>query len=303
MSENGRWDRSPMARGCDPVASRWEWVTRRACDVGALRRHVGLSEGAWAEVVAHGGIFVNSRRVVAGEVPAGAFVRVYHLRVAPVLPALDEGCVLFEGGGLVVIDKPAWWSTVPTRASARLCVEAALREPLGMPGLVAAHRLDKQTSGVLVLAADGRVAARVHDLFRRRAVEKTYLAVTAPPTPVRWTVQGRIVRVGQVKYSRYALVDGDGDHSHTEFERLAVEGGRALVRARPRTGRTHQIRVHLAHGRTPIVGDTVYGPPWRAGAPWSADRTQLHAERIRFAWDGRELEIRAPVPADFVMRP
>ncbi len=297
--------RSPAAERFDPIADRYEWVAARDCDVDDLRRHVGLGEADWARVLAHGGIFVDSRRATAGPVPRGAFVRVYRLRAEPDLPPLGDDLVLFEGGGVVAVAKPAWWSTVPTRASERLCLEAALRTRLGLPRLVAAHRLDKQTSGVLLVAADGKTAAKLHDQFRARAVDKTYVAVVSPPPRApRFTVRGAMVRVQQVQYSRWGLVDdGAGVESHSEFEVLRTAGPRAVVRARPLTGRTHQLRVHLAASGAPIVGDTIYGPPWRPEAPASAERTQLHADWIRFAVDGRPVEVRAPLPADFVLAP
>ena len=87
----------------------------------------------------------------------------------------------------------------------------------------------------------------------------------------------------------------------THFRVLERGAERALVECLPETGRTHQLRVHLAAGGTPIAGDDLYGPPWRAGAPTSASRVQLHAAslRARLAKRGPELEIRAPLPRDF----
>jgi 23S rRNA-/tRNA-specific pseudouridylate synthase len=78
-------------------------------------------------------------------------------------------------------------------------------------------------------------------------------------------------------------------------------GERALVECKPKTGRTHQLRVHLASGGTPICGDDLYGPRWREGAPTSASRVQLHAAtlRARLAKRGPEIELTAPPPADF----
>jgi 23S rRNA-/tRNA-specific pseudouridylate synthase len=293
--------RSPAAARFDPTARRAEWVVAEACPVDGLRLPLGLDDATWGRVLRHRGVFVDSKRAGPEDrVPAGAFVRVYWFREEPVPPPLPEG-VLLARGGLVAIDKPAWWSTVPTRASELLCLEAALRDRLGLPGLVAAHRLDKQTSGVLVFAEDGRIAARAHAQFRARAVEKSYLAVVAPPPAAeRFAVAGRVVRVPQVQYSRYGFVEDGSADSHTDFERLRVAGGYALVRARPLTGRTHQIRIHLAARGAPVAGDTVYGPPWRPGLP---ERTQLHAEHIRFPWDGGEFEAWAPVPPDFALRP
>jgi 23S rRNA-/tRNA-specific pseudouridylate synthase len=103
------------------------------------------------------------------------------------------------------------------------------------------------------------------------------------------------------RFELRAREGADTRPSLTQFRVVERGALRALVECLPQTGRTHQLRVHLAAGGTPIAGDDLYGPPYRAGSPSSAARVQLHAAslRARLAKRGPELEIRAPLPGDF----
>jgi 23S rRNA-/tRNA-specific pseudouridylate synthase len=141
--------------------------------------------------------------------------------------------------------------------------------------------------------------------LQEHRIERSYLAlVSPPPKEDEWTVTGAIGPAKLPPRFRFELrtrAERDTRPSETFFRVLKRSGERALVECLPKTGRTHQLRVHLAAGGTPICGDDLYGPPYREGAPTSASRVQLHAAtvRARLAKRGREIELFAPPPADF----
>jgi 23S rRNA pseudouridine1911/1915/1917 synthase len=161
------------------------------------------------------------------------------------------------------------------------------------------HRLDRETSGVTVLARTPRAAAALSEAFRTGAPEKTYLALCArAPAPP----EGRIDAPLAKDPARAGLrrVDPRGDAAATRYRTLCAGPRAALVEARPETGRTHQIRVHLAHVGAPLLGDARYGGPRRVGE-LSIPRVMLHARRLELAHPVTRapLAFEAPVPGDF----
>jgi len=254
----------------------------------------------------HGGVHVNGHPLASDAPPAsvaaGAWAVVYAFEREPEpLPQLPLR-VLHDGDGVVAVDKPPWLPMQRTRASARFSLEAALRAQLGDKSLVAAHRLDRQTSGVAVFArgASGAWASRA---FALRRAWKRYLAVVAPPLDRdELSVEGWIARAPDPARFRFALhaheVDG-ARYSATRFRVLARAAGRALVEAQPESGRTHQIRVHLAAAGAPVVGDDLYGAPYTPAAAASAERVLLHAARLEVErLDGSILCLEADAPDD-----
>jgi tRNA pseudouridine32 synthase/23S rRNA pseudouridine746 synthase len=196
-----------------------------------------------------------------------------------------------------------------TRASQILSLEHRLRERLACPALVAVHRLDRETSGAVLFARDAAAAARLGAAFAARAACKRYVAVVSPsPGRAAWRVRGFMSRTLHPARFRFALHETAAPGrrpSETLFRLRELRAGRALVEARPITGRTHQIRVHLAAGATPVAGDPIYGgdaDSGRAGAcaRQGGERMQLHAESILIpAAGGAAREIQAPWPRDF----
>lgn len=175
------------------------------------------------------------------------------------------------------------------------------------PGLV--HRLDKDTSGAMVIAKDNGTHEKLTDMFRDRLVHKTYLAlVLGPKIDERGIIEtGFARRTGDRK--QFTGRVSDGKAAVTEFETLLRGNLCALVAAHPRTGRTHQIRVHLSESGHPIVGDRVYGRAWpkRGSKPeWEVEaleiirRHALHAWRIEFTHPrtGLPVCVTAPLPTD-----
>jgi RluA family pseudouridine synthase len=237
------------------------------------------------------------------ELAAGSWIRLHAFAREPEPLALAEGALLHEDAELVAVAKPAWLPMQGTRASQRVSLEAALRARLGDPELRAVHRLDRQTSGVALFARGAQAARALGRLFAERRVAKRYLALVAPPPAEEaFEVEGAIARVAHPARPRFGLApEGRGRASHSRFRVLAAAGGRALVLAEPITGRSHQLRVHLAARGSPLVGDDLYGPPFAPGAASAAERVQLHAFRLALPPRGGRLALvlEAPLPADF----
>jgi 23S rRNA pseudouridine1911/1915/1917 synthase len=162
------------------------------------------------------------------------------------------------------------------------------------PGIV--HRLDKGTTGVILVAKDSKTQEMLSHLFKERSVKKTYRAIVeGNPKKEQWTVEGNIGR-HPVERKKMAVLKTGGRTAETSFKVLRALKGFTYLEAYPKTGRTHQIRVHLAHGGYPIVGDETYGKKAKAMAP----RPLLHAYRIEFIHPvkGIPVKIEALVPVD-----
>ena len=170
-----------------------------------------------------------------------------------------------------------------------VAVSAALR-----PGIV--HRLDRGTTGVILIAKESRTQELLSEMFKERQVKKTYRAIVEGiPKRTEWKSEGNIGR-HPVERKKMSVLKTGGRPAETEFKVLKTLRSFAYVEAYPKTGRTHQIRVHLAHAGHPIVGDEIY----RKKARKLADRPLLHAYRIEFNHPvtGERMKIEAPVPAD-----
>jgi 23S rRNA pseudouridine1911/1915/1917 synthase len=275
--------------------------------VAELARQLAGTPASAERALWHGGVHVNGRPLEEPRpVPAGARVVVYAFEREPEPAAFEPWRVLHDGDGVVAVDKPPWWTLGRTRASARLSLEATLRSQLGDETLVAAHRLDRQTSGV-ALFARGRAGAWAARAFAERAVTKRYVALAAPPPAEdAFVVVGWLGRAPDPARFRFALraeppaadvplrAAWRPRWSRTEFRVLRRDAGRAVVEARPETGRTHQIRVHLASAGAPVVGDDLYGDAS------NAERCLLHAASLTLPRPtGGLLHLEAPLPADF----
>lgn len=168
------------------------------------------------------------------------------------------------------------------------------------PGIV--HRLDKDTSGALVIAKTAKALRKLAKSFAERDVQKTYLAIVHGwPSPPVNVVNAPIMR--HPDHKRMAIArDGQGREAVTTWKliRKGVWDGRkvAVMEMHPHTGRTHQIRVHLSYKDYPIVGDKLYNRGRSSPAP----RQMLHARRISFPHPvtGERLEFEAPIPDDFL---
>lgn len=197
--------------------------------------------------------------------------------------------VLYEDADVVVIDKPAGMVVHAGAGHHEGTLVNALLHRFGhlsqmggdlRPGIV--HRLDKDTSGVLVVARNDKAHQALAEQFQSREVEKVYLAmVHGHPVPPQGTIAKRITR-DPVRRTRMTARLETGRTALTEYRTLEAIGQFSYLEVRIGTGRTHQIRVHLSTVGHPIVGDTLYGAPRQVKGVPPLDRFFLHAARLRF---------------------
>ncbi len=216
--------------------------------------------------------------------------------------------ILHEDADILVIDKPAGLVVHPaagnpdgTLVNALLhhCDDLSGIGGEARPGIV--HRLDKDTSGCIVVAKHDRAHRRLTEAFADRRVAKTYLAVVnGVPREAAGRLQNFIGRHPVDRKRMAILYDGAGKEAVTEWERLTVHQDCALIRCRLLTGRTHQIRVHMKEGLGyPILGDPIYGHPSRQKI--KTPRLMLHAWRLAFnhPLSERPLAFEASIPPEF----
>lgn len=241
---------------------------------------------------------LKAEQTIEIEKPARSLVRV------TAKPEAIPLTILFEDDYLLVIDKPPGLVVHPAAGHWSGTLVNALVHHWGgrpadldelRPGVV--HRLDKDTSGVLVIAKDADTLAKLSDQFRDRTVQKEYLAIVeGVPTPREGIIDLPLARHATDR-KRMAVRTG-GRAAVSAYEVLATDGRRSLVRVRPRTGRTHQIRVHLASLGCPIVGDRTYARGRESVR--ELPRQALHAAAIGFVHPrtGEPLRFEAPLPED-----
>lgn len=201
-------------------------------------------------------------------------------------------CVLFEDDHLLVVNKPSGWNThAPSPYAGEGIYDWLKNRELRWANLAIIHRLDKETSGVMVFGKSPQANRSLTEQFASRAVTKKYLLLTdRDPKQRAFTVTSSITRNGD----RYAS-STTGDYAETRYQLAESESpipGSRLLQAEPLTGRTHQIRVHSSENGFPILGDTLYG-----GTPFS--RVCLHAGEISFAHPVTGASQTFSAPSDF----
>lgn len=236
----------------------------------------------------------------------------------------EEPKIIFTHKDFIVVEKPAGLLVHAVRVGVRLrsrrVDEARRREPtlaewvvarypevahVGddpeyRPGIV--HRLDKETSGVMVVARTAEGFAWLKDAFQSRAMKKAYAAfVYGVPDPPKGVIDRPIgIRNGTLKRSVHAATMAKEAVTEYEVEKAYGAGAYSLLEVRPRTGRTHQIRVHLASIGNPIVGDALYAPKSVKKGVSETTRLMLHAHRLEFTGPaGERFVFEAPLPEGF----
>lgn len=306
------------------MASQWRTIDLDRGDHGVrvdrvLLRHLRderVSRNQIQKWIDAGDVLVNGAAAAraAWRIRAGdALVVRFTPRAPRTRPSAEsiELDVLYEDGDLLAINKPAGLVVHPSYKNAggtliNGVLSLARNWPAGSkPGLLG--RLDKYTSGVVLVTKSGQVHAALQRAMDARQVDKDYVAVVwGKPSPARGSIDLALDRDPWDR-RRITVTDRGGQPSVTRYERLGTTGAFSLVRLRLITGRTHQIRVHLAAKGWPIVGDAVYGrkaPAFtRADTAESArtfPRQALHAWQLamRHPTSGKPISIVAPLPED-----
>ena len=227
------------------------------------------------------------------------------LALSPDEIALVRSLLIYEDAQLLALNKPAGLSSQGGRGQVHTLDELlwAFARPGGArPRLV--HRLDRDTSGVILTARTKPAAAFLGKALMGRRVGKTYLAIVAPgpPDPPAGTIEVPLRReeIGREAYMRVCAPDHpDAETALTRYRTLKTGQGAAMVELKPQTGRMHQLRVHLASIGRPIAGDVRYGGALMlVGRP--VPRLMLHAAALEFPHpEGGRRRIEAPPPQDF----
>lgn len=211
--------------------------------------------------------------------------------------------ILFEDEELLAIHKPAGMVVHPGAGHTRSTFLHALlyhckevsEIPGERPGIV--HRLDKETSGVLLAAKTSFMHQALQEAFAKREIKKTYHAIVVG-RPIDQTIEKPISR--HPRHRKQMACQGEGRQARTTIHTLASSNGLAYLEVHPETGRTHQIRVHLQTIGFPILGDSLYGNP-TLNRKWKTERHLLHASNLLLTHPRtkKRLEINAPFPDDF----
>ncbi len=277
----------------------------------ALARLFGLSRTVAADLVEGGqGLVDGAERSKSDKVAAGAWLDVELPTAQPASPSRPEPVpglvVVYEDDDVVVVDKPVGVAAHPSPGWTGPTVVGGLAaggHRISTSGAAerqgVVHRLDVGTTGLMVVAKSERAYTVLKQAFREREVDKRYAAlVQGHPDPLRGTIDAPIDRHPTHDW-KWAVVAG-GTPSVTHYETIEAFRAASLLEVRLETGRTHQIRVHMAAVRHPCVGDLTYGADPTLAARLGLDRQWLHAHRLGFAHpaDGHWVEFDSPFPAD-----
>lgn len=283
-----------------------------------LRHLPGVTRNRLQRLLSEGAVRVNQRAVTRASARVAARDDIIvdlperHAREAPAAEALPID-VVYEDDGLLIVNKPAGQVAHPAfRNTSGTLLNALLGYAAGRWTPALLSRLDKDTSGLVLVAKNRAMQAALQRLAQRTGIEKDYLAIVFGRPPAKGIIDLSLDRDPWDK-RRVTVRDRGGVPSVTQFRRLRcnvgpvleppLRGHVSLVRCRLVTGRTHQIRVHFAAKGWPIVGDAVYGLDGRkprASTEPGIQRQALHAWRLAFSHPatGARIEVVAPIPAD-----
>lgn len=255
-----------------------------------------ISRSLWQKYIKAGYVSVNHQVVTTPKFEVDETDEIA-IKLPEQEQASTELPILYEDDDVMVVNKP---SGLLTHAKGGLLTEPTVAEIIrpktsfasdtDRPGIV--HRLDRDTSGVLIIAKTADAAAHLQRQFAQRTTKKTYLAVTDGVPKL--TAAKIDLPIGRNPSAPSTFrVDPNGKPAQTTYRVLTSTDNQALIELKPTTGRTHQLRVHMAHLNTPILGDRVYGKP-------NASRLMLHAHKLEVTLPSGELKtFEAAVPENF----
>ncbi|WP_031578683.1 23S rRNA pseudouridine(955/2504/2580) synthase RluC [Ruminobacter sp. RM87] len=275
----------------------------------------GVPKSMIYRILRKGEVRVNKKRIKPEyKLQAGDEIRIPPLRMSEakvILPSANldrvsalKDAVLYENDGLMVINKPCFMPVHGGSGVSYGVIEALRSIRPELHFLELAHRLDRETSGCLIVAKKRSVLRQLHEQFREKNMQKQYLALVRGVFSKRiTTVRAPLAKNVLMSGERLVRVDEvNGKPSVTDFKIRENFRDVTLVEAYPHTGRTHQIRVHLAYRSHPILGDDKYGDREfdRRFEALGLDRMFLHAEHITFTDPviNREITVYAPLPGD-----
>ena len=305
-----------------PYVARTSSVPSRSCPVpegldgvrvdAALAKLLGFSRTFAAEVAESGGVRLDGRALgKSDKLRADSWLDVdwQERREPEIVPiAVPDLGIVYDDDDIVVVDKPAgvaahpsvgWEGPTVLGALAAAGFRISTSGAAERQGIV--HRLDVGTSGLMVVAGSERAYTALKHAFKEREVEKIYYAVVqGHPDPLAGTIDAPIGR--HPSHSWKFAVTPDGKDSITHYETLEAFPAASLLEIHLETGRTHQIRVHMAAHRHPCVGDPLYGADPTLSARLGLSRQWLHAHKLSFTHPGtgERVGFTSPYPADFV---
>lgn len=298
------------------LENEWNEISVTAEEAGmrldrllAARYGEERSRTYFQHLIEQGAVLVNDKPVKKrvkpkmGDEVEICFILTPELNIGPEDIPLE---VVFEDEDILVINKPAGlvvhpavgnWTGTFVNALLYYCRSLAAEDPSSIrPGIV--HRLDKDTSGLLIAAKNLVAQQHLIEMFAQRQVHKEYLAICIG-NPGQAEIKAPIGR-HPIHRKKMAVREEGGRQAHSRVSTLAFDGNLSLVKIILETGRTHQIRVHMLHQGTPVLGDALYGSA-ASNKKYGVTRQLLHAHLLRFRHPitGSMIELTAPLPADF----
>jgi 23S rRNA pseudouridine1911/1915/1917 synthase len=284
------------------------------------KRFTYLSRAQWLRRLEEGRIGVNDRVSCEPDSTLAADDIVIYSMPDVVEPPADLNYrIIYEDDWIIGVDKPGNLLVHKSGKSFTSNLAYQLRychRPMPYPGIDVVNRLDRETSGIVLMAKDKKSLRMMNNALADRTMEKEYIAVVHGRPPKKtWSSRGPIGKdiTSSIGY-KFRIDEKVGKVAQTDFETMhSIERGFSVIRARPLTGRTHQIRVHCAAAGLPIVGDKLYGMnendfiAWRNGLMPPVDgkwtqRQALHSACLRFQHPitGEIVSLKAPLPRDMV---
>jgi tRNA pseudouridine32 synthase / 23S rRNA pseudouridine746 synthase len=245
-------------------------------------RFPDVGEDTWRSRMARGDVVDGSGAPIAPGTMLRRGMRIWYYReIEAETPIPFEEHILFQDDHLLVADKPHFLPTTPGGRFLHESLLVRLKNKLGIAQLTPIHRLDRETAGVVVFSLNENSRGAYQSLFQKRSVEKVYEALAQPLPERAFPFVHRSRMVEGIPFFRMREVEGE-PNSETLIDVIAVEEGEALYRLRPRTGRQHQLRVHMMSIGAPIINDTFYPEPLPAGQDHFDKPLKLLAREIAF---------------------